>query len=39
MAGPHRVWNYSVDPAFHRLLPPSGRITGESVRPSQQTAE
>ena len=39
MAGPHRVWNYQVDPAFHRLLPPSGRITGESVRPSQKMAE
>ena len=39
MAGPHRAWNYQVDPAFHRLLPPSGRITGESVRPSQKMAE
>jgi hypothetical protein len=22
MAGPHRIWNYQVDPAFRRLLPP-----------------
>lgn len=34
MAGPQRAWNYRVDPAFHRLLPPSGKITGEIVRPS-----
>jgi 5-deoxy-glucuronate isomerase len=34
MAGPHRVWNYQVDPAFRRLLPPSGKITGSVVRPS-----
>ena len=34
MAGPHRVWNYQVDPAFHRLLPPSGKITGSIVRPA-----
>jgi 5-deoxy-glucuronate isomerase len=34
MAGPHRVWNYQVDPAFHRLLPPSGKITGSTVRPA-----
>jgi 5-deoxy-glucuronate isomerase len=34
MAGPQRAWNYQVDPAFHRLLPPSGKITGEIVRPS-----
>lgn len=34
MAGPHRAWNYQVDPAFHRLLPPSGKITGAIVRPS-----
>jgi len=34
MAGPHRVWNYQVDPAFHRLLPPSGKIPGSIVRPS-----
>ncbi len=34
MAGPHRAWNYQVDPAFHRLLPPSGKITGSIVRPS-----
>jgi len=39
MAGPHRVWNYQVDPAFHRLLPPSGKITGSIVRPSQKKAE
>jgi 5-deoxy-glucuronate isomerase len=32
MAGPHRVWNYQVDPAFRRLLPPSGKITGSIVR-------
>lgn len=31
MAGPNRVWNYQVDPAFHRLLPPSGKITGSTV--------
>lgn len=31
MAGPQRVWNYQVDPAFHRLLPPSGIITGSTV--------
>ena len=36
MAGPQRVWNYQVDPAFHRLLPPSGKITGSIVRPSAQ---
>lgn len=34
MAGPHRVWKYQVDPAFHRLLPPSGSITGSIVRPA-----
>ncbi|HZS76397.1 MAG TPA: 5-deoxy-glucuronate isomerase [Ktedonobacteraceae bacterium] len=34
MAGPHRVWKYQVDPAFRRLLPPSGSITGSIVRPS-----
>jgi 5-deoxy-glucuronate isomerase len=34
MAGPHRVWNYQVDPAFHRLLPPSGKISGSTVRPA-----
>jgi 5-deoxy-glucuronate isomerase len=34
MAGPHRVWNYQVDPAFHRLLPPSGKITGSIVLPA-----
>jgi len=33
MAGPRREWQYQVDPAFHRLLPPSGKITGEIVRP------
>lgn len=32
MAGPQRAWNYQVDPAFHRLLPPSGKITGSIVR-------
>lgn len=32
MAGPNRVWNYQVDPAFHRLLPPSGKITGSMVK-------
>ncbi|GAC1407133.1 MAG: 5-deoxy-glucuronate isomerase [Ktedonobacteraceae bacterium] len=32
MAGPQRVWNYQVDPAFHRLLPPSGKISGSIVR-------
>ncbi len=36
MAGPHRAWNYQVDPVFHRLLPPSGKITGSIVRPSQK---
>lgn len=39
MAGPHRAWNYQVDPAFHRLLPPSGKITGSIVHPSQLEAE
>ncbi len=34
MAGPHRVWNYQVDPAFHRLLPLSGKITGSIVLPA-----
>jgi 5-deoxy-glucuronate isomerase len=34
MAGPHRVWNYQVDPAFHRLLPPSGKITGSIGLPA-----
>jgi len=34
MAGPNRVWSYQVDPAFHRLLPPSGKITGSIVRPA-----
>jgi 5-deoxy-glucuronate isomerase len=34
MAGPHRVWSYQVDPAFHRLLPPSGKITGSTWRKS-----
>jgi 5-deoxy-glucuronate isomerase len=32
MAGPRRAWNYQVDPAFRRLLPPSGKITGSVVR-------
>jgi 5-deoxy-glucuronate isomerase len=31
MAGPNRAWNYQVDPAFHRLLPPSGKITGSMI--------
>lgn len=35
MAGPHRAWLYQVDPAFHRLLPPSGKITGSIVRESR----
>ncbi len=39
MAGPQRAWNYQVDPAFHRLLPPSGKITGSIVRPSAKGAE
>src|SRR5947209_3859503 len=34
MAGPHLVWKYQVDPAFHRLLPASGSITGSIIRPS-----
>jgi 5-deoxy-glucuronate isomerase len=34
MAGPRRTWNYQVDPAFHHLLPPSGKITGSTVRPA-----
>jgi len=34
MAGPHRAWHYQVDSAFHRLLPPSGKITGSIVRPA-----
>jgi 5-deoxy-glucuronate isomerase len=38
-AGPHRAWHYQVDPAFHRLLPPSGKITGSIIRPSQKKAE
>jgi 5-deoxy-glucuronate isomerase len=33
MAGPHRIWKYQVDPAFHRLLPASGSITGSIIRP------
>jgi 5-deoxy-glucuronate isomerase len=33
MAGPRREWQYQVDPAFHRLLPPSGKITGKTIRP------
>ena len=32
MAGPRRAWLYQVDPAFQRLLPPSGKITGTIVR-------
>ncbi|GAC1399111.1 MAG: 5-deoxy-glucuronate isomerase [Ktedonobacteraceae bacterium] len=32
MAGPQRMWNYQVDPAFHHLLPPSGKISGSIVR-------
>ncbi len=36
MAGPQRVWNYQVDPAFQRLLPPSGKITG-SFLPAQHS--
>ncbi len=39
MAGPHRAWNYQVDPAFHRLLPSSGKITGSIVRPSAKEAQ
>src|SRR6266702_241774 len=39
MAGPQRVWQYQVDPAFHRLLPASGKITGSIVRPSQKRVE
>ncbi len=35
MAGPQRAWNYQVDPAFHRLLPPSGKITGAIVHPGE----
>lgn len=31
MAGPRREWLYQVDPAFHRLLPPSGKITGAII--------
>lgn len=34
MAGPSREWLYQVDPAFHRLLPPSGKITGTIVQAS-----
>ncbi|QBD78802.1 5-deoxy-glucuronate isomerase [Ktedonosporobacter rubrisoli] len=33
MAGPTRLWNYQVDPAFRRLLPPSGKITGTISKP------
>jgi 5-deoxy-glucuronate isomerase len=36
MAGPNRAWNYQVDPAFHRLLPPSGKITGSMMRPDAE---
>jgi 5-deoxy-glucuronate isomerase len=36
MAGPNRVWKYQIDPAFYRLLPPSGSITGSFVRPPAQ---
>jgi 5-deoxy-glucuronate isomerase len=36
MAGPNRVWSYQVDPAFRRLLPSSGKITGSFVSPSPQ---
>ena len=36
MAGPNRVWSYQVDPAFHHLLPSSGKITGSFVSPSPQ---
>ncbi len=32
MAGPNRAWNYQIDPAFRRLLPPSGKITGSIVK-------
>lgn len=32
MAGPRREWQYQVDPAFRRLLPASGKITGSIVR-------
>lgn len=32
MAGPRRAWLYQVDPAFRRLLPPSGKITGSIIR-------
>lgn len=39
MAGPQRVWNYQVDPAFHRLLPPSGKISGATVRPATKKTE
>jgi 5-deoxy-glucuronate isomerase len=39
MAGPQRAWNYQVDPAFHRLLPPSGKISGSIVRLSVQRTE
>jgi 5-deoxy-glucuronate isomerase len=35
MAGPHRVWKYQVDPAFQRLLPPSGSITGSITFPTR----
>jgi 5-deoxy-glucuronate isomerase len=36
MAGPQRAWNYQVDPAFHRLLPPSGKITGSIISTTQK---
>ncbi len=32
MAGPRRAWLYQVDPAFQRLLPPSGKITGSIIK-------
>lgn len=39
MAGPQRAWNYQVDPAFHRLLPPSGKITGPIISSSAKKVE
>jgi 5-deoxy-glucuronate isomerase len=33
MAGPRRAWQYQVDEAFRRLLPPSGSIMGTVLRP------
>ncbi|WP_069803205.1 5-deoxy-glucuronate isomerase [Thermogemmatispora onikobensis] len=38
MAGPRRAWQYQVDAAFRRLLPPSGSIMGTVRRPGASSA-